>query len=217
MAASLPVVISCSRLSARTCPLHSSGGHWGASVCGGSPTGWGTSPYPNVSFQATPRHSPTLPGAALPSWEPSPVRSPVGLSPHRVHLHSRSAGSNSYHRSRHAGPSPGSITLPAPPFTTSVCAVEPSDHPTRPQEGRRPESPPHELVRRTSIALENGFLEHFWAHCVCHWDARLLPEMSGPLTTSTYGPNTRPRRSPTSQPQSRPLLCEVRRPLDDDV
>ncbi|KAG0710074.1 hypothetical protein GWK47_023549 [Chionoecetes opilio] len=73
MAASLPVVISCSGPLAPTCPLHSSGGHWGASVCGGSPTVGGPRHIPTSAPGYTHGSHPRCRGSMRLLGKPSPV------------------------------------------------------------------------------------------------------------------------------------------------
>ncbi|KAG0717638.1 hypothetical protein GWK47_054031 [Chionoecetes opilio] len=135
MAASLArVVISCSRPRA-TCPYTAVADHWGAVVCGGPPTVGG--PW-HIQRQPPGLHPgkvhPTLPGAACASVGTHHLfRSLWDCLTTECILHSE-GGSNIYlSLNGQQGPSPASHHHLSrahfhPPV---VCAVEPSDHPTR--------------------------------------------------------------------------------------
>ncbi|KAG0718213.1 hypothetical protein GWK47_052865 [Chionoecetes opilio] len=170
MAASLPVVIS-SLTPSRHVSLHSSGGHWGASVCGGSPTVGG------------PRHIPTSAPGYTHGSHPRcrGEHAPLGTITCQVSVGTVSTteciyiakGVQQLYLSLKGmqGPSPGPAHLPAPPFTTSVCAVEPIRHPTRPTSPR--ETPPHELVEEKSRSPRESSWSTSGALCL-PWDGTPL-------------------------------------------
>ncbi|KAG0720380.1 hypothetical protein GWK47_048620 [Chionoecetes opilio] len=134
MAASLPVVISCSTPSAPVVPTQQCAlGRkclWRvAYLCGG----------PRISQRQLPGYttaSPTLSGAACASWEPSHSRSPWDCLYHRVHLHSRSVAATPTSLKAMQGLRLVHHTFP-PRLSPPVCAVRPSDTPQDPTSPTR--------------------------------------------------------------------------------
>ncbi|KAG0699046.1 hypothetical protein GWK47_025909 [Chionoecetes opilio] len=149
-----------------------SGGHWGASVLWRVRLLLGTRHIPR-QLQATPTASHPRCRVQHPhSWEPSPVRSPWGLSSTRVHLHSRSPCSKPKPIAPRACKALRLVpsTFPALPFSPTVCAVEASDTP------QDPTSPgnchPHELVEENVDAPREMLLEHFGRTVGLPWEPR---------------------------------------------
>ncbi|KAG0727821.1 hypothetical protein GWK47_033827 [Chionoecetes opilio] len=171
---------------------------------------------PTFSSRLHPRQSPTLPGGSMRllgtiTWS----RSSWGLSPPQaVHLHSRRSANKLYLSLKACKALAWSITpFPAPLSPTSVCAVEPSDHPTRPT---RPEAPPHEIVEENVDRLRDMVLEHFGRTVFAHGThAATRDERSAHHVH--YGPDTTPPRSP--RPASVPLhsLTRTRHKAFDDT
>ncbi|KAG0712342.1 hypothetical protein GWK47_018723 [Chionoecetes opilio] len=200
MAASLPVVISCSRPRA-TCPLHSMRTLWRkclwrVAYC------WGTSAYPNVAPGYTHGSHPRCRGQHA--------------TPGNHHL-SGLRGDCLHHRVLYIAEGVQQLylslkackalrlvhhTFPRPLSPTSVCAVEPPD---TPQDPRRPESPPHELVEENVDRLEKWFLEHF-GRTVFAMGRTPLPEMSGPPHQRPPTARHTPPRSPRPSLSPAPLL-----------
>ncbi|KAG0723963.1 hypothetical protein GWK47_041628 [Chionoecetes opilio] len=181
--------------------LPASGGHWGASVWGGSPTVGGPWAYPNVSSRLPPRQSPTLPGQHAPPGNHHLSGLRGGLSPPQsCILHSRRRAATLPIAQGMKGPlSPGPSHLPAPPFTHQCVCCRAIRYPTRPTSPGIATSRTCRGERRSP--REIWFLEHF-GRTVFAMGRTPLPEMSGPPHHVHLRPDTRPTQS-TSQPQSR--------------
>ncbi|KAG0712824.1 hypothetical protein GWK47_017580 [Chionoecetes opilio] len=95
-----------------------------------------------------------------------------------------------------------SITPSAPPFTPTKCVCcGATRHPTRPTS---PGIATSRTCRGNVDRLEKWFLEHFGRMCL-PWDARRVPEMSGPPHHVPPTADTRPHAS-TSSLSPAPLL-----------
>ncbi|KAG0726001.1 hypothetical protein GWK47_037487 [Chionoecetes opilio] len=130
MAASLPVVISCSRPRV-SCP-YSSGGHWGASVCAGRLL-LGDLGISQRQLQATPTAVTHVAGGSMPLLGTIPVRSPWGTVSTTECIYI-AEGVQQLYLSLKACKALRLVhhTFPRPLSPTSVCCCGAIRHPTRP-------------------------------------------------------------------------------------
>ncbi|KAG0711027.1 hypothetical protein GWK47_021569 [Chionoecetes opilio] len=144
MAASLPVVISSHAL-APTCPYTACGTL--GRKCVRVAYCWGTSAYPNVSSMLHPRQSTHVCRGQLLLTGKHHLSGLRGNCLPTECIYMPKACSNSKPIAQ-GMQSPFALVHhpPAPPFTHSLCAVEPIRHPTRPT---RPGSPPSRTCKRT--------------------------------------------------------------------